>query len=451
MMSLESSLIFNHYYEDIMANTFSVTAFTSKTLGTFFENRDPILAMAYRGVREFETATGAGYAPGGVVNVKIPGNPTVQLGLSVTAEDIQDRVVPYTLTDQDIYNVDYAIDIQSIGIDVVGGELAFKGDPYKDPNNAKEMNPQAIQLIDDYVFPASQVIQSAVSTTLYEKCRVAAFKTPIDRPAKLGSIDSYDSIATVQSFMNELGFMNRRYAVLNQRDYQSVASSLQNIFNEPINRNITIEGKYGMKSLAGFDFLASVNIASTPDSPQITSGSPNITVASVAPDGSTITFSGVIVTAGLVFNAGTMIAIPSVKYFNNVNKIAPDTTLVVTVAQDANGDGAGNVTVTLSEPLVAVGQQANVDSLPAAAAPAEVFPGHKNNYFFIPMGVIANPLKLGRIAGADNNRYVNKAKNCDVTCYVQGLVSTGVNDYRMSMMCPTLAIPSYLVNLPSTL
>ena len=436
-----------------MANTFSFTNFVSKTLGTFLENHSNVLSVSYRGVEEFNKATGAGYAPGDTVDIKIPGYPTVQTGLAVTAEDITDRTVPYTLKEEDIYNVTYQIDIQSIGIDVVGGELAFSGNPYRNPNNDKEINPQAKTLIDNYVFPAGEVINGKIETVIMDKLKAAAFYTPIDLPSKLQVINKYANVSGVRTLMNNLGFMNRRYAFMNEGDYEGVANSLQNMFNEPINRNITQTGAYGEKTLADFIFTAANTISNTDESPQYAANpsSTGVTVSAISPDGSTITLSGVIVTAGLVLNAGTLVAIPAVKLLNKVTKIALETTFVGVVAADAVGDNAGNVTFTLSEPVVAAGMQANVNILPAPADAALIFPAHRNNYFFVPMGVVANPVKLGRIAGADNNRYQNAAKNMDITAYIQGLVTSGANTFRMSCQCPTLAIPSYVVNLPSVI
>ena len=136
---------------------------------------------------------------------------------------------------------------------------------------------------------------------------------------------------------------------------------------------------------------------------------------------------------------------------NQTNKLSINKTLVVTVSADANGDGAGNVTVIISKALQATGMHANVDVLPQAADIAKVFPAHKNNFFFVPMGIIANPIPLGDIVGADNHSYVNRINNVAVHCYIQGLVPNGSNDYRTSVLCPTLAVPDYIIVLPTTI
>ena len=54
-----------------MANTFFVTDYTSKVLGTFLKQKCPILQMAYRKVNEFNDHKA--YGVGDSINVKIPG------------------------------------------------------------------------------------------------------------------------------------------------------------------------------------------------------------------------------------------------------------------------------------------------------------------------------------------------------------------------------------------
>ena len=252
--------------------------------------------------------------------------------------------------------------------------------------------------------------------------------------------------------MDQLGFqMMQRCIFMNNRDYQNVADSLQNMFNRIINDGITSTGNYMDDKLSGFTFKACNTISPTDVSPQFTANtaSTGVEVLSIGAGGATITLSGVISTTGLVLNAGTLVSIPSVKPINQNTKLTYENTLVVVVTVDANGDGAGNVTFTVSEPLVAVGEQSNVDSLPAATDPAIIWPAHQNNYAIIPMGIVSNGVPLGDIVSADQATY--KTDNVVINSYIQGVVTNGVNSYRLSSQNPTLAIPHYIMNLPSTL
>ncbi len=437
-------------------NSFSVTAFTSRTLGTFLRQQSPFLGLSYRGVQEFEefSDSNRGYKPSDVISIKIPGYPTVQRGLSVTPEAITDRVVPYTISNNDIYSTDYTIDIRQLTMKIEGDIIAFTKDPNDDGNGGKDMNPQAKTYIDNYVVPSALVIKGALEIEMATKCQQAAFYTPIDRPSNLVPINSYSSISAVDELMNELGFMANRYAIMNNADARGVADSLQNMFNPSINEIITRKARVGGANggeLAGFDLYKSNAIENTAVSPQYVANptSTGVTVDSVASDGSTITFAGFAASQTPAITAGTKIALPTVNLINKVNKKTLETTLVIVAAADADSDGAGLCTVTLSEPLQATGFHQQVDSFPSTGDAAEVFPAHRNNYFFVPMGIIANPIPLAEIYGADNSRYSLRGANVDCRTYIQGVANDGENTIRMSSLVATLAVPSYLINLMS--
>lgn len=437
-------------------NSFSVTQFTSETLGTFLIQQSPFMNLSYRGVQEYEkfSTNQRGYKLGDTVNIKIPGYPTSQRGVAVTPEAVVDRVVPYTISDNDIYNTSFELDIRESVMKVSGGILAFTEDPNRSGNGDKDLNPQAKTYIDNYVVPSGLVIKGDMEVTLAGKCASAAFYTPIDRVSKLKPINSYSDISGVDELMNELGFMSNRYAIMNNADARGVADSLQNMFNQAINKEITLKARIGGANggeLAGFDLFKSNSIQNVADSAQYLANptSTGVTISAVAVDGSTITFAGFDPALTPAVTAGTLIAIPTVNLINKVNKKVIETTLVVCAAADADSDGGGLCTVTLSEPLQVTGFHQNVDSFPGIGAAAEVFPGHRNNYFFVPMGIIANPIALDEIHGADNSRFAMQGANVDVRTYVQGVVNNGVNSIRMSSLVPTLAIPSYLINLIS--
>lgn len=440
-----------------MANEFSVTSFTSRVLGTFLTQQSPFMGLSYRGVPEFEES-GRMYASADTVNIKIPGYPTIQRGLTTTAESITDRVVPYVISDTDIYSTSFDLNIRESVMKIVGGiKLVFTSDPNKDGNGGKGMNPQAKAYIDNYVTPSGETILGSLEVELATKCKNAAFYTPVTSNSSLQAVNSYSKISAVNSLMNQLGMMKtQRYGIMNNNDANSVADSLQNMFNTAINDNITKNARLGGPDkgrLANFDIYESNSIPVQESSLQYLANpnSTGVTVDSVASDGSTITFAGIEASTVGVINAGTMISIPTVFLINKVNKLPLATNLVVVAAADADSDAGGLCTVTLSEPLVVTGFHKNVDSLPSNGDAVEVIAGHRNNFFFVPMGIIANPIALQEIFGADNSRYNLRGANVDCRTYIQGVVNNGVNSIRMSTLVPTLGIPSYLINLPSPL
>lgn len=431
-----------------MANTFSLTGFTSKTLGTLLTQKSPFMQLSYRGIQEF--VDHPGYGVSDTINVKIYGYPTVQTGLSVTATDITDLTVPYTISNDDIYNVSYEADFRELEMKIVDGKMALSGNPNVNPDNSKEMNPQAKTLIDKYVYPAGVRMKSKLENVISEKSRLSAFYTPVDTPAKLKPINQYADVSSVGGLMDNLGFMSNRYGVMNVDDGVQVTNSLQNMFNPVINDKITKEARLGGTDkgrLAGFDIWCSKDIQNTEEAPQY-AVSPTFTVNSISGDGKTITFGGVNAVTSVLITAGSKISIPSVNFIDQSSGIARNTKLVVCAASDASGDGSGNVAVELSVPLLATGINANVDSLPANGAAAELYPEHTNNYFFVPMGYCANSVALAPIYSADMSNYKDAQNNIMMQSYVQGLVPNGVNTFRLSTLVATLAIPYYIVWLP---
>ena len=67
------------------------------------------------------------------------------------------------------------------------------------------------------------------------------------------------------------------------------------------------------------------------------------------------------------------------------------------------------------------------------------------------MGILANALPLDDVMGADNTDYKGKNGKILVKTSVQGVNLTGVNTFRMQTLLPTLAVPSYLIHLPSAI
>ena len=254
--------------ETIMAlNNFSVTGFTSRTLGTFLAQQSPFMGVSYRGVDEFAMPP-KGYKPRDTISIKIPGYPTSQRGMVTVPESIIDRVIPYTVSDNDLYSTSYSIDIRELTMKIEGGILAFTKDPNRDGNGDKGINPQAKEYIDNYVTPSGEVILGDLEVTLATKCKNAAFYTPIDEPGLLSTINSYSKISAVNSLMNQLGFMKRnRFGIMNNIDSNQVANSLQNRFSESANTEITKNARLGgpdFGRLANFDIFESINISGYP-------------------------------------------------------------------------------------------------------------------------------------------------------------------------------------------
>ena len=153
----------------------------------------------------------------------------------------------------------------------------------------------------------------------------------------------------------------------------------------------------------------------------------------------------------VLFKAGNRISIPSVNLLDPVTKAVRSYRLVITVAQDALGDGAGNCVVTLSEPLIASGMNANVSSFPSVSASAQLYPGRKLNFFYTPAGGSAVPMPLKDIAGAENSNSKLNKSDVPVKTVIQGAVLNFTNIIRTSMLVGIKSFAPYIVEVPTSL
>lgn len=417
-----------------MPNLIAVSNLVAQSTTEFFEQGSPLLNTANRMFQQqFQQNA---YMTGGSIDVKIPGTPEVQDGLVVTASDIQDLTVPYVITENDIHSVTRNLNLFEQMFDIRGEDKALTKDQKK-------------AVVDNYAYPAFQALEGKLETIAALRLKTSAFYTPIDTIDKLGSVNTYSTVSQVNTMFNLLKLQkNDRYMMMNELDAKLVEDSLQNMFNTMINTKITRDARIGSGEKGR---LANMDLYRSPELLTHTAGalaSTQITVASVAADGSTITFSGVTHTSSKLINAGDRISIPSVFLVCQITQQVLPFALVVTAAADANGDGAGNVTVTLSFPLLASGEHTNVNAIPSVSAAAFVYPSRRLNFAYVPSGLSAVPLKLGDVYGAINSNY-NSGYKVPVKVIQQGAVLQLSNNFRILVMCGIKAFAPYCIELPS--
>ena len=440
-----------------MANTFTPSQLVSMVAGSYAYHNSIFFRAAFSDVPEFNLAASGSfkYAPGDTINISLPYYLKAQQGLTRTDDDIIEDTIAYLLTAQDIYGTQYAVDNLSTITDVVGGQSVLTENPFKIIGGESRMTDTARRYFNRYRAQQGLAILAAIDGAIAEKARTSFWYTPVDRPSKLKPVNSFADISSVTSLADDLNFSHDRTSIMNITDATIMSNDLQNSFNVPANTAITKTAWVGDKGsgLAGFDIFKSSQVRRTDVSPEFTfqqgGGTPQpfATVTSVSVDGSQITFRGVQAVGTVIFNAGTHLALFATRLLNRYLQDSIDTTLVVTVLEDALGDGAGNVTITLKEPLIAVGGQANIDILPAAADIAEIFPAVSNNYFTTGMGYVSNCIPMPELYGALNADYKSPDSKMMLNSYAQGDINNITNKYRLDTTCPTLAIPRYGINL----
>lgn len=417
-----------------MSNMQTVTNFVATTMGEFFDQFSPFMMTANRQYQK--SFTPASYATGGNVNIKLPYYPPVQQGLATTSSDITDLVVNYPIVQNDIYSVNYALNLYEEIFNIVGGKRALTA-----------MDKKA--LVDNYSWPAYQAIQQKMEAVAAYRMATGAYLTTIDSLSAFGSVNSISQINDLRNLANKMKFpQNELTLMMNPDDYTSIANSLNNSFVTDVSEPILETGRFRDKKLSGFMLYESVDMANIASCSS--AEATGVTVSSLSADGLTLTLTGLAHSTGVLITAGTHIVLPTDKILQNISFEVLGYNLVVTANADAHGDGAGNCAVTLSFPLLASGGHAIVSALPTSGDPVQIFPGYKPNWGYVKSGLSCVMLPLGDIEGATNSM-ARGDNGCPVKINVQGNVSQFSNVFRISALQATKVIPTYVLSLPSAI
>lgn len=417
-----------------MSNEIQVSTLVAKTMTEFMVQKSPIYKSANHDYeREFNQSM---YMTGGTINIKIPGYPTVQRGLSVTASPIQDLIVPYTITEEDIYNVTRTLNSYETLFKIAGKDKALT-----------KQDKQAI--VDNYGYPAFLALEADIESEMVSRLKRTAYLTPIDTIEKFNStsINSYSAISQLDEMANSFKFATERFLMMNQKDARLVSDSLQNMFNTAVNWQITktaFIGNQDKGNLAGFNVFRSTELRKHSAG---TLKNSELTVTNVSADGTTITFSGAASDTSVQLVAGDRISIPSVSLVAPINFPETIYKLVVTVAEDAEGDGAGNIAVNVSYPLLASGEHRDVFTLPSVGAKGYVYGDRNLNFAYVKSGLSVVPLMLPEIYGATNNS--SSADDFPIRVVLQGAALEFQNNFRISSLVAGQAFAPYVIELPS--
>lgn len=419
------------------SNAFQVSSLVARTITEFNDNINFIYSTANQDyVESFEQKM---YATGGTISIKVPGYPQVQTGLSVTPTAIQDLIVPYTITEDDLYSVPRELSILDPQFNILGYDGSLTK-PVKD------------RIVDNYAYPSFLALMARLESELYYKLKIAVWYSPIDELAKLGGVNNFSSVQSVDTLMGKLRLpAQNRSMIFNYDDAATVSSSLQNgFFNGGINEKVTeeawISGSSDKGRLAALDCYRSNNFFTHESGALV--GETDLEVVSVSADGTEIVIQGAPSTTSKLINAGDRISIPSITWVDPVTKTVISTKVVVAAAQDSNGNGSGQVTIVLKYPLLASGEHANVSALPAVSAPVYVFPNYNFNVAYTKSGLSVVPLNMYDIYGAANSESRSE-QTVPVKVNMQGQVTEYQNVFRISQLVGTEAFTPYLVALPS--
>lgn len=426
-----------------MSNEFLVSNLIAKATGELFEITSALYNSSNHDyVDSFQQKQ---YATGGSIQIKIPGTPQVQRGLTVTATPIQDLTIPYTITQNDILSVTRNLNSDEYLFNIIPSDKALT-----------KSDEQAI--VDNYGFPAYQALSQQLETDCINQLLINSYLTPIDTVQKLQPLNNFASMQAIETMATYLNLKrNERTMMMNMTDAASVSNSLQNMFNTAINTKITNDAYVGGSAdkgrLAGMDLFKSEFLMTNIAGPLGESNYQGATISSVSADGTQVTITGVTATTGVLINAGDMISVPSVFLVNEIGHIQIPYRLVLKASAQASGDGAGNVTITLPYPLMASGEHQNVVSLPATDAPVFFFPSYNQNYMYTRSGLSTVPLRMPPIYGAVNsdeqNRSARRGESFPMHVVMQGAALELANNYRTYCLIGKKAFAPYVLSVPS--
>lgn len=428
-----------------MSNEQIVSNLIAKSTTEFFEITSAIYNTANHDFTEsFQQKK---YATGGTINVKIPGSPSVERGLTVTATPLQDLVIPYTIVENDIISVTRNLNSDEYLFNIIPSDKAIT-----------KSDEQAI--VDNYGFPAYQALAETIETDCITKMLINSYLTPIDGIEKLQPLNNWNAMASIDTMATSLNLKRTdRAMMMNLFDAQNVAASLQNMFNESINKKITdqayVGGSAAKGMLAGMDLFRSEFLLQHTAGPLGLANLATATVSSVSADGTQITITGVTASTAVLVKAGDMISIPSVYLVNQVGHSTIPYRLVVKATVDANGDGAGNVTITVPYPLMASGEHQNVAALPANGSAVRFYPSYNQNYMYTKSGLSVVPLRMPPIYGATNSEATNRSakggKGFPIHVVMQGAALSLSNNYRTYAMVGKQVFAPYILSVPSSI
>lgn len=177
-----------------------------------------------------------------------------------------------------------------------------------------------------------------------------------------------------------------RKLVLNPAARWSLADGLKSVYNQK--RVEDFIGKGYLGNIADFDIFGDQNIKShtkgtATGTPLVNGASQSVTYAtakntwtqSLITDGWTVSITGIL-------KKGDVFTLANVNAVNPVSKASTGALQQFTVTADANSDGTGNSTITISPPIIISGPYQTVTAAPADNAAITVVASHAANLAF---------------------------------------------------------------------
>lgn len=295
-----------------------------RSLG-FFYNSLGLAKMANREyVKEFSTLTGT------TIRIRKPNRFIARTGATAVLQAIDEITVP--LVCNNIAGVDLSFD---------STDLTLRLDDWSE----RILQPAMITMANKVNIDMWATVEAAASIA------VGTMGSPINSFARVNA-------ATAR--LRGLGVQTARlYGGYSVTDSETLQNSLQNSFNEVLNKEISADAVIGRLAAQDMFYDQSVVIHNA----DIATGTPLVNTA--AQTGATLITDGWTNTVTNILTAGALFVIDGVFEVNNDTYQSTGQLRTFHVDVAANSDGAGNATLTISPPIVVTGSRQNVTNSPA--------------------------------------------------------------------------------------
>lgn len=318
-----------------MANSFVTSSLISKDAAIYFKNMDTFMATGNRSMTGMWS--NGTYDAGDTINVRLDNQFEVKTGDTVTVGDISESTLPLTL--KPLYSVPVEYTTVDLTTDLYQGWS------------------------ERVLRPAIRNLVSKINNDIAAEARTQVYYTA---GAVNSSINSFAAVEEPGTILMELGapLDDRWYFAMTPKDGSALKSSLQNSFNDRLNRDISDRSALGY--LSYFDMYFDQGIAN--QSITATKGAGPFTINTNVSDGdTTIEIAGLTATTGTIA-AGEVFEVAGVESVNRITKASTGRTMRFVATADATADGTGVATVSVAPavygPLVPTLQ--NVSALPVA-------------------------------------------------------------------------------------
>jgi hypothetical protein len=343
-----------------MANTVLTASVIASEALAILENQLGVLNTLHRAYEDEFTEKVNGYNVGATISIRRPADFTIRTGATMSTQDVIEGLVPLTIDQQ-----------KGVDFQFTSTELTL---------SIEELSERVIR-------PAMSSLVNDVCRDVFGEMYKGAYEWVVCTKTGAGAASVIDATKRIDSFQKfacaperlDLGAvpMEQRAAAMHTQDNWGLIGSQTTLFNGSLVSSAYTDGSLGR--VGGLDtYMSQVLPAHTVGplggAPLVNGAAQNVTY-----DTAKNTWSQSLITDGWTAAAAQRFARGDVFTIANVFKVNPKTKVTTGVLQqfvvlaDANSDAGGNLTATISPPIITSGPHQTVNAAPADNAALTVF------------------------------------------------------------------------------